>query len=451
MNLLQKLKTWLQFVHPTLYQSVYYLRWRLLLGYLIIMSLIFGSSAAASYLFFTHSLQQRLNQELLTLAQAAAPSLNTIKTKGRQSLDREVPWRSIFSQREQSLEWFDADGKLLAQEGSNFPSHTLVKNLSLSQLSQSSPLFQRQSQLWTVTIAVYEDTFEAKTLQLEGYIRASQSTEELEAALQQLKLGLVIGCFVALSLISLSSIYLTRQALAPIQKSWQQFRQFAADASHELRNPLTRISMALEVILQTSNKFRRLSDVRKLKIIQNATVQMQSLVEDLLFLARTDAVSIQYTQAKSPVILLEELLLNLAEDFELQAKSKDINFEVYLLSDIHVRGDARQLTRLFANLLSNAIKYTDSQGKISLSLERSRRSVLISIQDTGIGIAPEYLSYIFRRFWRAERARAYEEEGLGLGLPIAQMIALQHGGEITVSSRVGAGSCFRVRLPLANK
>ncbi|MEH2104408.1 MAG: ATP-binding protein [Nostoc sp.] len=109
-----------------------------------------------------------------------------------------------------------------------------------------------------------------------------------------------------------------------------------------------------------------------------------------------------------------------------------------------------QLKRLFSNLLQNALQYTSKGGTVIVSLVKLERLVAINVQDNGIGIAPEHLTLIFNRFWRADQARSQREGGLGLGLAIANAIARTHGGDIIVTSEVGVGSCFQVRLPLAS-
>ncbi len=420
-------------------------RRRLLLAYLTAMAVIFGISAAALYVFFSRSLNQQLDNQLLTLVQAAVPSLDTIKTQGRQSLSRDLPWRNLFFRREQSLEWYSADGDLLAKEGTVFPQFPLVKNVSPSGFSQGSPVFQQADRVRSVTISVYAEELENKTLRLKGYIRASQSTEQLQVTLNQLRLGLGLGGITALILISLSGAYLTQQALKPMKQSFQRLQQFTADVSHELRNPLSRIGMATELMLSHRGQMQP-SDVKKLEMIDSAAAQMKRLVEDLRFLSRTDAAST--TALEGSTVSLDELLRALAEQFEPQAQLKGITFQKKLPSGLSVKGDATQLSRLFSNLLENALKYTEAGGSVTLSLEKSKQSAVICVKDTGIGIATEYLPFVFQRFWRSERARSQQQEGLGLGLAIAQAIARRHGGEITLSSQLELGSCFQVHLPL---
>lgn len=424
------------------------IHWRLLLVYLIGMTAIVGISATAVYAFFYHSRSQQLNKQLLTLVQAAAPSLETVKAKGHSSLDQDLAWRSLFSDREQGLAWFNAKGKLLDREGSHFPKIPLARNSLPSSLSEISPIFQYQDQIYSVTIALYTREANGTTLRLAGYLRASQSNERFEANLNQLRLGLGIGGIIALLLTSMSSLYLAQQAVKPMRRNFQRLAQFAADASHELRNPLLRISIATEMMLSHPEQLKP-ADAKKLKMILNATEQMKRLIDDVLFLARTNAAQVPLSEQGGDIVRLDKVLQVLVERFEPQAQVKGIDFQVQIPTSLSVKGNANQLERLFSNILENAIKYTSTDGKVMLSTRTTRQSVIVLIEDTGIGIPSEYLPFIFHRFWRTEEAQSHDQNGFGVGLAIAQTIAKQHGGKITVDSQLGVGSCFQVHLPFS--
>ena len=112
-----------------------------------------------------------------------------------------------------------------------------------------------------------------------------------------------------------------------------------------------------------------------------------------------------------------------------------------------ITGDTSQLLRLFSNLIENALQYTPIGGSVTLTLKSDPKTALILVEDSGIGIDPEDLPHIFTRLWRGEKARWLRSDGSGLGLAIAQAIAQAHGGQITVNSQLGVGSCFQVQLP----
>ncbi|HAJ63790.1 MAG TPA: two-component sensor histidine kinase [Cyanobacteria bacterium UBA8543] len=421
------------------------LRWRLLLSQLIVMTTILSVFGAGVYVFLSRNLYRQLDKKLLTLAQSAAPYLVQVRAKGSQTLERvdEVPWRDIFNRDKQSLEWFNAEGKLIASRG--------VLELPVPPKVGSNTLqrTQKPTQVRTFTISVFKDGSNRNHPSLEGYIRASQSTQDVETIQHQLLWGLGMGGMMTLGLVAVGGLWLTQNALEPIEQSFEQLKQFTADASHELRGPLSVIQNSVEVMRNHPERIHP-KDAKKLASIASATTQMSHLTQDLLFLARTDAgVSILAREWK--LIYLDKVLHNLMELFELLAQSKKIDLKYESMATVSVMGDEAQLTRLISNLLENALQYTPSEGQVILSLTKQGRFAIVSVKDTGIGIERENLPFIFNRFWRADKARSRREGGTGLGLAIAQAIAKRHGGKITVSSQVDVGSCFQVRLPACSE
>ena len=409
------------------------LRLYLLLSYLTVVIAILGTFGVAVYVFFSRSLDHQLDQQLLTLAQAAVPSLDIVKNKKLPILTQNSPWRDLFT-RDQSLEWFDADGKLLAKQGNIFANSPLLKG---------SQNIQQISQVRTLTIPVYSGTNE-KMLQLKGYIRASESTKQAEIVLKKLLWGLGSGGTLALIFFTIGGTLLTQQALEPVEQSFQRLKQFTANASHELRNPLTVINIAVEVMQSHPERIHPM-DIKKLAAISSANDQLTRLAEDLLFLAKKDAIATQPVADRTSIVL-DKLLRDVVTRLEFQAEVKAITIASTLLTDIAVRGEATQLHRLFSNLLENALKYSHPGSKICLSMSAHRHVAIVRVEDNGMGIAPENLPFIFQRFWRADAARNRQIQGSGLGLAISQAIAEQYQGKIEVTSQLGVGSCFLVHL-----
>jgi OmpR-family two-component system manganese-sensing sensor histidine kinase len=433
----------------------------LLLVYLIAMVAIFGTSVIFFYILFARNLNRQFDEQLLTLAQVAVPSLNTVKNRSDRSLEKNVFGEKFLSSQQKTLEWFDADRQRLASKGKTFPFVSLFSNVSTKNLYKDFPIFDRQAGIRSVTIAVYTEepntNSGSKILPIDGYIRASQSTQQLEKTLDRLRWQLALGTIAALFSIGLTSIYLARQIFAPIDRSWQLREQFTTNFSHHLRNLLTKITLSIELMLAHSERFQA-SDARKLEKIDTATKQMQRLVDDLLYLIWTDTLTIAKTERNSSqwkrsrsIISLEEFLNNLVNNFQSIAIAKNITLETDFTNDISVRGDSAQLKRLFFNLLENALKYTHSEGIVTVSLERSSKFAVITIRDTGVGIAADDLPYIFQWFWHGEPTQETHAEGFGLGLAIAQAIIKQHRGKILVTSQIGIGSCFQVYLPLKTR
>ena len=420
-------------------------RKRILFNYLIAMVTVFGVSGTSLYLFVIKSLNQQLNQELLALVEAATPSLSVVKNGGKQDLERELSWNDLFSEQHYGIEWYDPQGNLLAKEGSNLTQLPLFKGISPEKLNSRTPIFKRRGKIQTATISVYTSNENQNKLVLEGYIRASQSTQKIEVVLNQLRLGLELGGVTAVILASFSSIYLATETIKPMTKGIQRLRRITSDVSHQVRTPLTRITIATEILLNQTSK-SQISQAKKLNIINAAAEQIKRLLEELLFLIRLDA-SPNVRELGLSHIPAIEILQTLREQFEPIAQAQGIELQTHLYGDFLIKGDRDKLNRLLANLLENAVKYTDAGGNIYLDIEHSKTEAIFSVRDTGIGISQQNLPFVFQDFWRGEAAKVKYRDGLGLGLAIAEAITQQHQGQITVSSEEGVGSCFQVRIP----
>ena len=161
------------------------------------------------------------------------------------------------------------------------------------------------------------------------------------------------------------------------------------------------------------------------------------------------AIAVRIVFVKEELVELSLLLERLLHLYRLQAESRQIQLQYQFKEKLYVKGDDIQLTRLFTNLIDNALRYTAPEGTVAVQTDLEKDCLAISVKDTGIGIAPEHLEQIFERFWQADQARSYQASGFGLGLAIAQSIAQNHGGKITVTSQLGQGSCFTVHLPVS--
>ena len=233
--------------------------------------------------------------------------------------------------------------------------------------------------------------------------------------------------------------------LARIEESFSRITQFTADASHELRAPMTLIYTAAQYSLRRERSRDELLD--GLGKIQREARRTTALIDDLLLLARGDA-------GKQANLLTrmdaEPLLREIGEEARAMAGDKGVDVHVRVDGQpLPVQADEASLRRLLLILVDNAIKFTPRGGAVTVTGEKDPAHVTISVADTGVGIAPDDQSHIFERFWRADKVRARDAGGSGLGLPIARQIAEQHGATLAVSSEPGAGSSFVLRLPLA--
>jgi heavy metal sensor kinase len=233
------------------------------------------------------------------------------------------------------------------------------------------------------------------------------------------------------------------QMLDRIESSFSRIRQFTADASHELRAPLTLIQTAAEFSLRRNRSREELVDAMQ-KILRESQRTTQ-LVNNLLFLARTDGSASPFEPA---IVNLTALVADLQDEAFTLAAVRQIAASFTLPgAGVEVAGDEASLSRLLLILIDNAVKYTMPGGKVSIELRSQAEAAVVIVRDTGIGIDKDDLPLIFDRFWRADKVRSREMGGTGLGLSIAKWIVEQHGGTLEVESEPGAGSTFFVRLP----
>jgi len=235
------------------------------------------------------------------------------------------------------------------------------------------------------------------------------------------------------------------EMLGRIESAFRRITEFTADASHELRTPLALIHTEAELALRRS---RDADEYREaLRHILLEADRTTKLIEELLVLARAD--SGREALDIRPIDLLTTLRA-CATKWNQVASLRNLQFEKHVEAPrLPVMGDENALRRMLDILLDNAFKFTPSPGKVRLSAEDKHGRVVISVEDTGIGIAPEDQGRIFERFYRVDKARNRELGGSGLGLAIAQWIVQLHKGSISAKSELGKGSEFHVEIPTA--
>jgi signal transduction histidine kinase len=232
--------------------------------------------------------------------------------------------------------------------------------------------------------------------------------------------------------------------IARIQESYEQARRFSADASHELKTPLTIIRGEIEAALRAGNLTP--AQERAMLNLQEETGRLVHIVEGLLLLSQADAGKLKLDLRPVDLsVMLEDLL----EDVEILAAPRNIKLEVKIAKNAVVRAEPQFARQILLNLFDNAIKYNEHNGEIRAELRADERNVFFAISNTGLAIAEEDQPRIFDRFHRAERSRDRTRGGQGLGLSICREIARAHGGEIDLVRAAPGWTCFELRLPLS--
>ena len=247
----------------------------------------------------------------------------------------------------------------------------------------------------------------------------------------------------ALAAFFVISMFFSRWALRPVDQAWRQQRQFVADASHDLKTPLTVILANTSILLEHPERSIA-SESQWVESTQHEAEQMQGLVGDLLLLAQVDEGSATPTMER---IDLADLVEGELLQFESVAFERAIDLNSQLDENVAVHGNAMRLRKLVGTLLDNACKYADDDGCVHVTLRQSARRVELAVHNTGFAIAPEDLPHVFDRFYRADKARTRDDSGHGLGLAIAHAIAEEHGGTLDVASDDAHGTTFTLTLP----
>ncbi|MBV9257119.1 MAG: HAMP domain-containing protein [Ktedonobacteraceae bacterium] len=319
-----------------------------------------------------------------------------------------------------------------------------------------------------------------------GVVQVGQSLAKLNASLQSILTGLLIVTPFVLLLSAFGSYWLAGRAFKPIhrlahtareigakdlsqrvpvplpkdevrdlsiifnqmierlEKAFAQQHRFVADASHELRTPVSVIrSMTELAISQPSNAEDNLLVLRE---VNAESERLGRLISDLFALARADEGQVKLD---CEPVRLDLLAADVVSSLESLADEREVTLHADDLNPATVLGDAARLIQIIMGLVDNALTYTNAGGSVALSVKSSASYACLIVRDTGIGIAKSDIDHIFERFYRADPARSKAVGGSGLGLSIVNWLVQAHGGTISVESEPGKGSTFTVKFPLA--
>ncbi|WP_391203086.1 sensor histidine kinase [Psychrobacillus sp. L4] len=292
----------------------------------------------------------------------------------------------------------------------------------------------------TIAIKVHHPNFGVITVQFARNITSEK--DMLKTLLLILVIGSSIGSVCAVG----AGFFLAGRALVPIKKAWQKQQQFVSDASHELRTPLAVIQAKTDLLWRSPDSTIQDKAI-DISVISKEGRRLSKLVANLLTLARSDSDQVEMEKKE---FLLSHLLKELIEHYSEIALYQKKELVLDAPSSFFFIGDKERIHQLMVILIDNAMKYTKEGGKILISCSQTSHSVLIKVQDNGIGMEEENIPKIFDRFFQVHKSRT-EEAGAGLGLAIAYWIIDKHHGKVKVQSKVGEGTCFEIIFPKNQK
>ncbi|MGF1589915.1 MAG: sensor histidine kinase [Pleurocapsa sp.] len=453
-----------------LFQST---RRRLALWYTTVTAVLLLLFAIGVYFYVRNTLIERIDDTLKHVVEVVDRSLviqPLAETKGTYGVNVDASFSQKVNSLEDDridLEWFNPQQKLLWSTFEQPIDYPLHPNRSGETVYLAGDRILRQ--------IVQKVELDHRVL---GYLRVSHPWFEVTKPINQLTRDLIIGITLMVFCVWGIGWFLSGIAMKPVQVSYSSLKQFTADASHELRNPIATIQTNVQMALAYPEAEPQLQR-RQLQVIERLTQKLGRLVNDLLFLARSDSGMVQLDWQSVP---LDALLIDVIEEQRIAATQKGLFLCLHIVEpkievdmdeeDIFtVRGDWDYLSRLFTNLIANAIEHTDKSAtsadasvEVELALIKpttkpirvreahSQLMLQVKIKDNGKGIAESALPHIFDRFYRADPARSPQRQidsptGAGLGLAIAKAIVENHQGQITVESILEQGTIFCVTLP----
>lgn len=464
-------------------------RARLTLWYVSALALILILFGVTVYIMLSRALHRRVDHALSSTVEISITSLTHDTQEGQSPQSAAQSTAAELSHPQQAMMIFDDKEELLA-------THPGEKELRI-QLPDRSAIPDADVYLYTISdggnptenhrIAVRRVAIPPAGTRY--IIVASQPLRPVEDELDSLREILYFATPVVLLLAGFGGWFLARQGLAPVtamarsarqigagsldqqlpvvnprdelgqlattfndllgrlNAAFEEQRRFMADASHELRNPLSVMSTAAGVTLKKEHRAEE--EYREaLQIVAEQTRRLSRIVNDMFMLARAD--SGQYPLRKRP-LYLNDLLEEVARAGMVLAGDRSASVELANVSEAVFHGDEDLLRQMLLNLVDNAVKFTPDHGTVTLGLERREHEYVLSVADTGPGIPAEARRHIFERFYRADKTRSRSEDGgAGLGLAIAKWIARAHDGDIELGNSGETGTKLVVRLPFTN-
>ncbi len=287
-----------------------------------------------------------------------------------------------------------------------------------------------------VSMPMYDDSGE-----MVGVMQYARSLRRVHRTVNELVLVLLPLGIGGLGLAAIGGAYMAGRAVRPVRESFERQRAFIADASHELKTPLTLIRADTEVLQ------RGLEDPDARELVDDVLSEadrMNNILSDLLLVARLDADKLPVEQKNFDLVVV---MSDIVDRFERRAGSADVRLEIEAPEKLLARGDPARTGQILSVLLDNALAHAPGGDSVAVAARAQDGFVEAVVRDAGPGIPPEHLPRIFERFHRADKARSRASGGTGLGLSIARDLARAQKGDLTAANAKDGGAVFRLKLP----
>lgn len=420
-------------------------RWQLTLYYSIIMAVFLGVFIFLMHFSMKWAVSSEQAQELMDMAKNVAAGQAVMVQHPELHFDDGFELKGY--QDRLFFYVFDTEGRMMNFSRASFSIEPFVLGVIADWKGREEELgdvavFSQTLKNTDVRVMMASHPIVVDTI-LVGTVYVGKEISAVYRGLQKATYTLTVLAVLALLITTGIGYIMAGKAIVPLREAYEKQRQFAADASHELRTPLS-VVLASAEILESDPSIDSPFLKQIIGDVHDEVTKMTKLVSDLLVVARSDNEALKLKRTKVDLAAAVDQTIRLMQPL---AEKKRLTLRREGVAALMAKVDEQKIKQLMLILVDNAVKYTPEGGSVTVRLtEPAAGKVLFSVEDTGIGIAPEDQERIFDRFYRVDKARSREMGGNGLGLAIAREIVHLHDGAIKVTSRSGEGTTFTVTL-----
>lgn len=401
------------------------LRFRLTLLFVLLSTIIYALLTTLGFVYFNSKLDESLNRELDMLVAEIRPRIDLTG-----NIPKISPWEELLDEpfeRVATIQLFDPQEKLIYDFG--LPGTPMLIKQPSEIIEQGQNVKVRSRQLFN------------EKGEMCGYLQVQLPTLGRDRPIEHFLFMLAWIAPLLLACLGFAGYIYAGRAVAPIEQSFDVLKRFLLYSGHELATPVSIIQINSEALEEELAE--KSISCKQIAVIHRATERMDAIIKTLSLLAKME--SPQY-KLRLEKFKFDELVRQTVSEFEEFYKAKNVTLKSGQIDSIHYEGVVVSLKLLLSNLIKNALKYSNAGSTVTVDLTSKDRKVILSVTDTGIGIAQDQLSYIFDPFYRVQSSLG-RADGSGLGLALVKSITQAHNGEVRVESTEGKGSTFTVTLP----